>query len=414
MAFGKLFTAPNNPRTTAIRAVAKANNIDLEIVEVDTTAPPPELSAANPLAKVPTFVGADGYTLSECIAIAIYITSQNEKTTLLGATKQDYASILKWMSFFNSEVLSPMGSWYRPLLGKIQYNKKAVEEASKVALKAVSVVEEHLLNNTFLVGDRITLADLFAAGIIARGFEFFFAKDWRAQNPNVSRWYETVYNQPIYSTVAPEFTLLGDSPKLTNVAPKQAEKPKKEAPKASKAAPEPDTEEVPQEAPKATHPLEGLPKAKFALDEWKRHYSNNETSGALKWFWENVPSSEYSIWKVTYKYNDELTMTFMSNNLIGGFNTRLEGSRKYIFGVACVFGEPNASAIEGVFVIRGEEFEPVFDVAPDYESYDFVKLDWTSEADRALLESHWSDLPSPITVNGKEYSYAADTGKVFK
>jgi elongation factor 1-gamma len=26
----------------------------------------------NPLAKIPTFVGSDGYVLSECIAIAIY------------------------------------------------------------------------------------------------------------------------------------------------------------------------------------------------------------------------------------------------------------------------------------------------------------------------------------------------------
>lgn len=29
------------------------------------------------------------------------IQSQNEKTTLLGKTKQDYASILKWLSYFN-------------------------------------------------------------------------------------------------------------------------------------------------------------------------------------------------------------------------------------------------------------------------------------------------------------------------
>merc|ERR1711977_558566 len=69
----------------------------------------------NKLGKVPTFVGADGYTLHECIAIAIYITSQNEKTTLLGKTKQDYAAILKWMSFFNTEILPTLGGWFRPL-----------------------------------------------------------------------------------------------------------------------------------------------------------------------------------------------------------------------------------------------------------------------------------------------------------
>jgi elongation factor 1-gamma len=61
-----------NPRSTAIRAVAKANGLDLDIVEVDTTKPSAEFLKANPLSKVPTFTGADGYTLTECMAIAIY------------------------------------------------------------------------------------------------------------------------------------------------------------------------------------------------------------------------------------------------------------------------------------------------------------------------------------------------------
>ncbi|KAJ0359613.1 hypothetical protein COL154_008098, partial [Colletotrichum chrysophilum] len=95
-----------------------------------------------------------------------------------------------------------MGAWYRPLLGKDAYNKKAVEDSSKVALKAVKVVEEHLLSNTYLVGERITLADLFAAGIIARGFEFFFDKQWRQENPNVTRWYDTIINQDIWTAVS--------------------------------------------------------------------------------------------------------------------------------------------------------------------------------------------------------------------
>jgi elongation factor 1-gamma len=313
------------------------------------------------------------------------------------------------MSFFNSEVLPNMGAWYRPLLGKDAYNKKAVEDASARALKAISVVEEHLANHTYLVGDRITLADLFSVGIIARGFEFFFDTKWRQQFPHTSRWYETVANQPIYSAVAPKFALL-DTPKLTNVAPKKVEapKPKKEA--APKAAPQA-AEEEPAEAPKPKHPLEALPRATFPLDEWKRQYSNKDTPEALKWFWENVNFDEYSIWKVDYKYNDELTMTFMSSNLVGGFNNRLEGSRKYLFGCGSVFGEANDSIIQGAFVIRGDDYKPVFDVAPDYESYEFTKLDPTKAEDKDLVELHWS-WDRPITVNGKEYKHAA--GKVFK
>ena len=102
----------------------------------------------------------------------ILVTAQNEKTTLLGKTKQDYASILRWMSFANTEVLSPLAAWFRPLIGRDPYNKKNVDAASTNALKAVKVVENHLLLNTFLVGERLSLADIFAASIFSRGFEF--------------------------------------------------------------------------------------------------------------------------------------------------------------------------------------------------------------------------------------------------
>ncbi|KAL2753870.1 hypothetical protein ACRALDRAFT_2028417 [Sodiomyces alcalophilus JCM 7366] len=408
MTFGKLFAKQGNPRTTALLVVAKANGLDVEFVEADTNNPTAEHLKANPLGKVPAFIGEDGFALSECIALAIYFTSQNEKTTLLGKTKQDYASILRWMSFVNSEVLPPLAGWYRPLLGLDPYNKKSVEESLKVALKAISVVEEHLLRNTYLVGERITLADLFAASILSRGFEFYFGKEWRQQNPNTYRWFNTIVHQDIWTAVVGEQQYL-DQPKLTNVAPKKPEAPKAEAPKPAPAAPAADAEAAPK--PKYKHPLEDLPRPSVSLDEWKRQYSNLDTPTAMKWFWENMNWEEYSIWKIRYKYNDELTMTFMSNNLIGGLNARLEASRKYVFGCASVYGENNDSIIEGATVLRGQDYIPVYDVAPDYESYEFTKLDPTKPEDRQYVEDQFI-AEKPLVVNGKEYPPAA--GKVIK
>lgn len=63
-----------NPRSIAIKAVAKANKLDLEEVPVDTEKPSLEYLKLNKLGKVPSFVGADGYELTESIAIAIYGT----------------------------------------------------------------------------------------------------------------------------------------------------------------------------------------------------------------------------------------------------------------------------------------------------------------------------------------------------
>nr|AJK29682.1 elongation factor 1 [Clonostachys rosea] len=409
MAFGTLFTTADNARSTAIKAVAKANNIDLNIVNVDFANISEEHRKASPLGKIPAFLGEDGFALSEAIAVAVYLTSQNEKTTLLGKTKQDYASILRWLSYFNNEVLGPLGSWFRPLVGRDPYNKKAVDDASKQTLKAFKVVEDYLLRHTYLVGDRITLADLFAAGIATRGFQYLFGSEWRQEFPNVTRWFDTIVNQPIYTAVAPKLEYL-DKPALTNVAPKKTEAPKPT--KAAKPAPAPAAEEEPAAAaPKPKHPCDLLPKSAYALDDFKRYFSNNDEKESFRYFWATVPFEDYSIWRVDYKYNDELTLTFMSNNLIGGFNARLEASRKHIFGSASVYGENNDSVIQGAFVIRGQEYLPVFDVAPDYESYSFTKLDPTKPEDREFVEAQWA-WDRPVVVNGKEYKHA--DGKVFK
>ncbi|KAF2729461.1 EF1G-domain-containing protein [Polyplosphaeria fusca] len=411
MSFGKIYSYEGNPRTTSLLAVAKENGLDVEFVP---TEPAKGVSTdylkLNKLGKVPTFEGADGFVLSECIAIAVYLTSQNEKTSLLGKTKQDYASILRWMSFANTEVLSPLGGWFRPIIGRDPYNKKNVDESQKAALKAVHTLEEHLLTHTYLVGERLTLADIFTSSILARGFQYFFDKAWRANNPNVTRWYETVYNQPSYSAVAGKLSFIDEA--IKNVPPKKEAAPKKEQPKAA-AKPkvvEDDDEEEAKPAPKPKHPLELLPRATFVLDDWKRKYSNEETREvAIPWFWENMNFEEYSIWKVDYKYNDELTMTFMSANLIGGFFARLEASRKYIFGATSVYGVSNDSIVQGAFVIRGQEALPAFDVAPDYESYEFTKLDPTKAEDKEFVSDQWA-WDKSITVGGKEYAWADGKG----
>jgi len=413
MTFGKVYGFLGNPRTNSLLVIAKLNGLDVELVK---TEPAEGVSAEykaqlNPLGKIPSFESTDGFKLTEVIAIAIYLAAQNEKTTLLGKTKQDYASILKWMSFTNSELLRDLGAWFRPLVGRDPYNKKSVDTAEAATHADIAVLEKHLLANTYLVGERLSVADVFATSIVGRGMQFVFDKAFRQKYPAVTRWYTLIRNQPQYLEVAGPVEFIEEAVKYT--PPK---KEKKEAPKAApKAAPKPkevDEEDEPAvKEPQAKHPLEALGKPTLILDDWKRKYSNEDTPVAMKWFWENYKPEEYSLWKVEYKYNDELTLTFMSSNLIGGFFARLEASRKYLFGSMSVYGVSNDSIITGAFMVRGQEALPAFEVGPDYESYSFEKLDPSKPEDKALVESAWS-WDKPVIREGKEYPHA--DGKVFK
>lgn len=62
-----------NPRTTAIRIVAKLQDLDLAFETVEGASEcSRQYLELNPLGKVPTFVRNDGFVLTECIAITIF------------------------------------------------------------------------------------------------------------------------------------------------------------------------------------------------------------------------------------------------------------------------------------------------------------------------------------------------------
>lgn len=109
----------------------------------------------------------------------------------------------------------------------------------------------------------------------------------------------------------------------------------------------------------------------------------------------------FSIWRVDFKYNEELTQIFMSANQIGGFFNRLEGSRKYCFGSLGVLGEKNASIISGALILRGPDAVPVVSVAPDWESYEYKKLSLDNVEDKTFFEAA---LAWDLEIDGKKWA----------
>ena len=336
-----------------------------------------------------------------------------EHNNLWGKTKMEYAEIFKWLSLSNMEFLPYVALIFQSAKGVVPYNKLQVDKAHAALEKITAVFEQRLSKYTYLVGERLSYADYFVAFEYVRAFENIYDTAWRKQHPAIVRWFNTVAAQPLFKAGLDKVEFCAEAVKYT---PPKKEK-KAAAPKAEpkkEAAPNKDAVEAPPaEAPKPKHPLEALGKAKQPLDEWKRIYSNKETrEEAIPWFWDNMyDPSEWSLWKVDYKYNDELTMTFMSNNLVGGFFNRLTASSKYMFGCVLVYGVNNDNVITGFFLVRGQEYAPGFDVAPDWESYSYTKLDASDDGVKKFINNMlaWDE---PIELDGRSIEIA--DGKVFK
>ncbi|XP_026482246.1 elongation factor 1-gamma-like [Ctenocephalides felis] len=427
MASGTLYTYPENFRAYKSLIAAKFSGANVKVAAdfaFGETNKSESFLKKFPAGKVPAFESNDGKYLSGSDAIAYYVSNAQ----LRGASELEKAQILQWVDFGNGEIVPPSCAWVFPILGIMQFNKQTTDRAKEDVKSALSVLNTHLVNNTYLVGERITLADISVFCSLLHLYQHVLEPSFRAPFGSVTRWFTTILNQPQVKSVVGNFTLctkMGefDAKKFAEVQAKsgavQPKKDKKEkkpqTPKAELKAEEPAEEMDAAEAalagePKSKDPFDSLPKGTFNMDDFKRFYSNEDESKSVPYFWEKFDPENYSIWFGEYKYNDELTKVFMSCNLITGMFQRLDKMRKQAFSSVCLFGEDNNSSISGVWVWRGQEL--AFNLSPDwqidYETYNWVKLDPKSEETKKLVKQYFSW--EGADKNGRKFNQ----GKVFK
>uniref|UniRef100_A0AAY4D5B5 Elongation factor 1-gamma n=1 Tax=Denticeps clupeoides TaxID=299321 RepID=A0AAY4D5B5_9TELE len=431
MAAGTLYTYPENWRAFKAQIAAQYSGAKLKVA---SSAPAFTFGQTNrapaflnnfPLGKVPAFQGDDGFCLFESNAIAHYLSSD----ALRGGSPQSSAQVLQWVSFADSEIIPPASAWVFPTLGIMQYNKQATEQAKEEVKRVLAVLNQHLNTHTFLVGERVSLADITVVCSLLWLYKQVLEPAFRQPYPNVTRWFVTCINQPQFKAVLGEVRLCEkmaqfDAKTFAEMQPKKEVPQKKEKggkekeKKKEEKKPAPDVEEMDEcEAalaaePKTKDPFAHLPKSAFVLDEFKRKYSNEDTmSVALPYFWEHFDREGFSIWYAEYRFPKELTQTFMSCNLITGMFQRLDKLRKNAFASVLLFGTNNDSIISGVWVFRGQDlaFTLSDDWQIDYESYAWRKLDVDSEECKTMVKEYFA-----WEGEFKHVGKAFNQGKVFK
>jgi len=356
----------------------------------------------SPIARPPALETKEG-VLFETNAIARHVARVGKK--LYGNNEFEAATVDQWIDFAANEIDLAGAVWVFPVLGLIPNNATAVQKAKGDVRKALEILNKHLLSRTFLVNERVSLADIIVSLSLVQLFEHVLDTGFRKAFPNVQRWAATLYNQPEFLAVtgrAIKFCEKAEAPKDVAPAPAKEEKkkeekkpaePKKEAPKKKKEEDD-DGEEGADDfgEPKKKNVLDLLPASSFVMDEWKRMYSNeDDTRGvAMKWFWEKLDKAGYSLWFGEYKYNSELAKLFMTCNFVNGYIQRLERLRKYGFGSFVIFGEEGTGLeIATVFLVRGQDMPAELLEAEDTELYAWRKLNADDAADRKLVEDFW-------------------------
>ena len=116
-----------------------------------------------------------------------------------------------WIDYTTGEVDAPLLSWFLPLAGIWPHSAEKEAAAKEALKKGLAVLDAHLATRTFLVGDAVTLADIVAACNVFLGYTKLFDATYRKSVPHVTRWYETVANQPHAKAVLEKSPALDES-----------------------------------------------------------------------------------------------------------------------------------------------------------------------------------------------------------
>jgi len=461
-----LRASPESFRTRKILVAARYSGVDVTVLPPESSSSSSSSSSSGPAGRLPVLEiageegGGDGGGGGErnpplfgSNAIARYIVraggDRKNVEELLGKTSLEMARVDGWVEYASNELEVPSSVWTYPVLGKMPFRESAYNKAKSDLSKSLALIDAHLLNKTYLVGQRITLADVAVASALLHPLTLVCDASYREPHCNVVRWFLTCINQPEFKAVLGELTLCeeekmppgqqarceqasanerhggkgGDGSKKgkKKKQKKKKKKTREEAGEGNAKASAPAAASAPAPPPppkkRAEHPYRVMDReqpSSFSVDSWKRTYSNASSYDAdlMAQFWKAFDHEGWSLWYQTYNHQEENTRVFITSNRIGGFQQRSEEIRRWAFGVMDVLGtEESGLEVKGVWLLRGDTADHMIEANDDANWYTWKKLAGrgmppTDEA-KMIVADYWC---SENVLEGKP----VQDSKVFK
>jgi len=160
-----------------------------------------EFTSKFPHSKIPAWQGKDGFTLFESAPIARYIAGLAPSAGLLGTNAKEAALVDQWVHLIE-EVNGNTENIEEILDGDlVPYSKSMHATFVTGQLRGLRTIDGHLARRTFLVGERITLADIYVASLVLRACGINVDTAERKKLPHLMRHLETVINQPVFAGI---------------------------------------------------------------------------------------------------------------------------------------------------------------------------------------------------------------------
>lgn len=153
--------------------------------------------AMNPNGRIPTIRDGD-FVLWESNAIVRYLCRQYDKNRLLlPDTEQAYALADQWMDWYKT-TLYPV---YIELTWAIVRTEPVIRDNRRIAEykgqteAQLSILDEHLSNSEYLIGNSLSMADI-PFGALA--FRYFELEINHPDFPNIRSWFKQLTQRPAF------------------------------------------------------------------------------------------------------------------------------------------------------------------------------------------------------------------------
>ena len=375
------------------KAPVELQNVDWEDAETRKT-----LTPKSPTGTFPFLETTEGI-LSESRAIENYLALKH-RPELLGENDYEKAQVRQWSDFAIFEIGYCAKEIVYPIFGYKNYCKESADKANNRLKEFMRTLDAHLKDKDFVMGSRLTLADVTLFRELKYFFQLVFPKGLRDKLfPNATKWFQRMAETEEVKKVYGKILLCNQPLKPFVKEEKQEKKPEKRPEKHEETK----KEEPPKEN-KKVNPLDELPPSKLELESFKRAFLNNkDKEDAMNKFWEIYDPEGYSLWWVEYQnLPSECKILYRTSNSKGMFLQKCDAVRRYAFAVHGVYGVENDYKVRGMWMFRGKEIPQEMKDNDLYEYLTFRRIDINNPQDKQLVHDYWTKLDENDEVEGRK------------
>lgn len=190
-----------NPRVVKMFMAEKGISlpfVEIDLLKGDNRREP--YTKKNAAGQMPCLELDDGSTIAEITAICEYLDEKFSARSLIGQTPEERAETRMWTRRVDLNICEPMTYGFRYAEGLALFKDRfrclpeAADGLKALAQDNIAWLDRQLAGHTFLVGKRLTLADILLFSFL--DFGAAVGQPLKPENKNIVAWFERMKALP--------------------------------------------------------------------------------------------------------------------------------------------------------------------------------------------------------------------------